>query len=85
MSKVSGPGSPDDSGQAAALIEAALQSCLRGEALERERIPALPALSPASDEARMLRRAAHKAALALSGGRAYLWGGLSVWTTCPAP
>lgn len=84
MSTVSGSGGSDESGRAAALIEAALHSCLRGEALERERILALLALPPASDGARLLRQAAHKAALALTGGRAYLWGALGLdYAPCP--
>lgn len=59
MSRATGSPGSDEPGQPAALIEAALHCCLRGEALERRRILALPALPPASEEARMLRRAGY--------------------------
>ena len=57
-----------------ALADMALRRCLLGEALEREALLELLAVPPASDEALYLRHAAHKAALALDGGRAYLQG-----------
>ena len=69
---------------ARALADMALRRCLRGEALEREALLELLAVPPASDEALYLRHAAHKAALALDGGRAYLWGALGLdYTPCP--
>ena len=69
---------------ARALADMALRRCLRGEALEREALLELVAVPPASDEALYLRHAAHKAALALDGGRAYLWGALGLdYTPCP--
>ena len=69
---------------ARALADMALRRCLRGEALEREALLELLAVPPASDEALYLRHAAHKAALALEGGRAYLWGALGLdYTPCP--
>lgn len=58
--------------------ETALRACLRGEALKRDALLELLAVPPASDAALSLRRAAHKAALALCGGRAWLWGALGL-------
>ncbi|MFR8277077.1 MAG: hypothetical protein ACLU98_12410 [Desulfovibrio fairfieldensis] len=69
---------------ARAQADMALRRCLRGEVLEREALLELLAVPPASDEALYLRHAAHKAALALDGGRAYLWGALGLdYTPCP--
>ena len=58
--------------------ETALRACLCGEALKRDALLELLAVPPASDAALSLRRAAHKAALALCGGRAWLWGALGL-------
>ncbi len=60
------------------MINSAYSSCMSGETLSKSHIEKLLDINPRSSEAIYLRESAYRAALALTGGKAFLWstGGL---------
>lgn len=60
------------------LIEYAEKQIHSGSLLSREQIVQLLGIAPGSEEWTALGRAAHRAAMELTGGRAYLWGAIGV-------
>lgn len=59
-------------------IRQALDACLSGEGLGKERIVELLSVDPDSPDAEYLRQCGGEAARRITGGAAYLWGALGI-------